>query len=122
MSGFWTYQSGAPYAPFVSVPASQTKWTSALNVNVLPRGALRTESLSEATVRLEKVLRAGVHRFGFYADVQNLFNRGTVTSRSGRFPSVQLTDGRGETFKVWLGGPLAQMAGRQVTLGARWSF
>jgi hypothetical protein len=74
------------------VPKSQTKWTGSLNVNVLPRGTLWTDSLSQASLRVEKVAKHGVHRFGLYADIENLFNQGTGTVENGRYPSVQLTD------------------------------
>jgi hypothetical protein len=98
------YQSGLPCAPFVSVPASQVKWTRAR---------------SEASLWVEKVVHAGVHRFGFYADIQNRTNQDSVTSENGRYTSVQVTDDQGQQRDVWLGGPLTRMAGRQITLGER---
>ena len=122
VNGFWSYESGAPYAPYVSVPKSATKWTDALNVNVLPRGTFSTERVTQTAVRIEKVVRDGVHRFGVYADIQNLFNQGAVLSNNRRYPSTQLTDDQGKPFNVLVTGPLTQMPGRQITLGARWSF
>jgi hypothetical protein len=122
LNAYWFWQSAAPYSVYASVPASQTRWTRAMSINVVPTDAFLGQSVSNTAVRVEKVLRFGVHRFGFYADIQNVFNLGSVTSQNGLYPNRTLTDSQGNDFKVWLGGPLAQVAGRQTTLGVRWTF
>jgi hypothetical protein len=122
VNAIWSYQSGLPYAPVVNVGTGSTRWSSPFAVNVLPRGTFRTEGCTRTSLRVEKVLRSGIHRFGVYADVENPFNRSTVLTNSGRYPSAQLTDDQGQQFPVWFNGPLTQLEGRQITLGARWTF
>jgi hypothetical protein len=122
LNAFVSYHSGAPYLAQVNVGRRSTGWTRALLVNATTRGAFETEGLVQTALRIEKVVRAGGHRFGVYADVQNVFNAGTVTANSQLYPFKTSTDQRGQSFKLWLTGPVAQMEGRQVTLGARWTF
>ena len=58
-----------------------------------------------------------VHRFGLYADLENALNRGVVTARNARYPSVGIS---GNT--VLFGSATAVTPARQITFGARWSF
>ena len=64
----------------------------------------------------------GIHRFGFYADIENLFKQQVVLSRESRYPGRDLSDFEGNSFTVPFGGPRTLSPGRQITLGARWSF
>jgi hypothetical protein len=57
------------------------------------------------------------HRFGIFADVANLFNTATVTTRQARVPNTTIS---GST--VLFGAPTAVQGARQVTFGGRWIF
>jgi len=59
------------------------------------------------------VIQVDMHRFGVYADMINLFNSNTVTSRQNIYPSSGGVD-----FLA----PTGIQGARQVTFGARWSF
>ena len=122
VNGYWQYGSGYPYNAYVRVATSRTAWSGTLNVNVDNRDQHATPAYSQLDLRFEKVFNVGFHRFGLYADVANIFNQGTVLSNQTRYPSISLSDTTGKSFPVYFGGPLTQMAGRQITLGARWSF
>lgn len=123
VNAYWRYLSGWPYAPYGRIPTSVTAWSSTLNVNLQPRGGpYMTPSEKNLDLRLEKVFDIGFHRFGVYADIQNVLNSGYAISPQTRYPTIALTDQTGESFNVPFGGPLALNAGRQVTLGGRWSF
>jgi hypothetical protein len=116
--------SGFAYTPFQRLTASQTGYpftgsTGGRNVFLEPRGNRRNPTQNIVDVRFEKVFTYGVHRFGLYADVANLFNTGTVTETQARVPSVAIS---GYPDPVLFGAPSALVDGRQVTLGARWSF
>jgi hypothetical protein len=63
---------------------------------------------------------AGNNRIGIYSDIQNVFNRGTVTSRITRRTSVTLPDG--SSFSLPFNTPGALQAPRQIRIGGRWSF
>jgi hypothetical protein len=122
VNAYWRYASGLPYAPYVLVPTSRTQWSGSLAVNAEPRERFMTPSTTQTDFRIEKVIKLGFHRFGFYADVQNAFNQNVVQTANTRYPSVALRDGLGQRFNVYFAGPLTQLAGRQITLGGRWSF
>ena len=123
INAYWRYLSGWPYAPYGRVPTSTTAWSGTLNVNLQPRGGLyMTPNETNLDLRLEKVFDIGFHRFGVYADIQNVLNQGIAISPQTRYPNIALTDVAGQSFNVAFGDPLALNAGRQITLGGRWSF
>ena len=122
LNAYFRYLSGWPYAPYGRVPTSTTAWSGTLNVNLLERGYFLTDNETNLDLRLEKVFDIGVHRFGVYADIQNVFNKAYMTSPQTRYPSISLTDLKGDSFNVAFGNPIALNAGRQVTIGGRWSF
>ncbi len=123
VNGYWQYGSGEPYAAYYRVSTSRTDWTSSIYVNVDSRDMHISNAYSQLDLRLEKVINVGIHRFGFYADIANLFNQNTVVSNNGRYPSTSLSNiTTGASYPVYFGGPLTTLAGRQITLGARWSF
>jgi len=78
-----------------------------------PFGSRRNDFINQVDLRLEKVIQVDIHRFGLYADMINLFNSNTVTTRQSIF------SGSGGVDFL---GPTAIQGARQVTLGARWSF
>ena len=57
------------------------------------------------------------HRFGVFADIFNLFNTATVTTRQARYPNTTIS---GAT--VLYQAPTAVQGARQVTFGGRWMF
>jgi hypothetical protein len=122
VSGYYQYHSGEPYAVYYRVPSSLTNWNTGIYVNIDNRDQQLSNAYSQLDLRLEKVFSYRIHRFGVYADISNLFNQNTVLTNNGRYPSTSLSDNLGNTFNVNTGGPLSTMAGRQIILGARWSF
>jgi hypothetical protein len=136
LSGYWRYLSGYPYVPYARVRAGSglgVNWTSYINTNLVASGAnpnFMTESETSTDLRLEKVFNLGIHRIGVYADIQNVFNEATILSVQTRYPDRTLSyhdpassDPNSITdVKVPFGAPLTVSAGRQVTLGFRWSF
>jgi hypothetical protein len=123
VSGYWRYLSGWPYTPYSRMPASRFDWTNSINVNIEPRGTYLNDSESNVDMRVEKVIDFGIHRFGVYADFQNLFNTGVVDSRGDRYPTQTLTDpATGDSVVLAFGDPRSMNAGRQITFGGRWSF
>jgi hypothetical protein len=123
VSGYWRYLSGTPYTPYSRMPASRFNWTGSINVNLEPLGTYRNDGQTNVDLRLEKVIDFGIHRFGVYADMSNLFNTGVVTGRILRYPTQTLTNpANGESVVVAFGDPQQMNAGRQITFGGRWSF
>ena len=58
-------------------------------------------------------------RFGVYTQILNAFNASTITSTQNRVPSVTIA---GLASPVLYGAPGTIFVGRQVNIGARWSF
>ena len=56
-------------------------------------------------------------RFGVFADITNLFNTATVTTRQERNPNTTIS---GST--VLYQAPTALQLARQVSFGGRWMF
>jgi hypothetical protein len=109
--------SGVTYTPFTRYTAGTIDWTSSVDVWIEPQGTYRVDPLHVVDLRLEKVFRAGVNRFGVYTDIENLFNVGTAITAQTRYPSAAIS---GNT--VLFGSASAVTAARQVTFGGRWSF
>ncbi len=124
VNGYWRYESGWPYAPYVRVSSGLTNWTNAVNNNIMPRGGpFMVPSYTQTDLRVEKVFNYGVNRFGAYLDLQNAFNQNSVQSVITRYPSAGVTDPfTGNYQAVLFGGPSRQQSARQITLGVRWSF
>ncbi len=117
VNAFFRATSGRTYTPFNRVASSRVNWTSSVDIHLEEQGRYRTEAVRTVDLRLEKVFSADVHRFGLYADVENMFNTGAALTRNARFPSVTITGN-----VVDFGGATAVVAPRQITFGARWSF
>lgn len=109
--------SGTTYSPVQRLTAGTINWTSSNDVFLEPRGSYRNDHLNIVDLRLEKVFNVGFNRFGLYADIENLFNVGTVTGRQNRYPFLAISG-----TNVPFGGPTAVTAARQTTFGVRWSF
>jgi hypothetical protein len=123
VSGYWRYLSGWPYTPYSRMPASRFGWPNSINVNLEPRGSHLNDKETNLDLRVEKVLDFGIHRFGVYADIANVFNTGVVDARGDRYPTQTLTDpATGQSVVLAFGDPRSMNPGRQVTFGGRWSF
>jgi len=122
VNAYFRYLSGWPYSPYVRVGTGTTAWSSTLNINLVERGYFVTPNSTNLDLRFEKVFDIGLHRFGIYADISNTLNRAYMTSPQTRYPNISLTDLKGKSFTVKFGDPTAINAGRQITLGGRWSF
>jgi hypothetical protein len=133
-SGYWRYLSPWPYAATRSKGSSTFNWVRSLTLNLDERGSSApdpttgesvfqyTGKESRLDLRLEKVFNYGIHRFGVYADIANVFNQGAVTGVATRYPDTSLTDYSGNDFTLNFGGPTSIQVARQVTFGVRWSF
>jgi hypothetical protein len=130
VNGAWLYLSGQPYTPYARVSGGLTNWPNTLNVNILPLGSYRLDTQTNTDIRFEKVFNYGIHRFGVYADFQNLFNQLTVLAAQTRYPyrtltyhnpadadPTKLTD-----VRIPFGAPQSVNPSRQITFGLRWSF
>jgi hypothetical protein len=117
LNAYWQNMSGSTYTPFSRITASTINWTGSVDVQIEPQGSYRNDRLNVVDLRAEKVFNFGIHRFGLYADVENLFNAGIVSTRQTRFPSASIS---GNT--VEFGWPTAVISARQLTFGTRWSF
>ena len=134
VNGYFSYLSGWPYAAYTRVSSGTVAWSGALNVNINERGSSALNPLTQQSVfqwtepekrfdvRFEKIFKYGVHRFGVYADIQNLLNWGGITGIQTRYPSASVTDAAGNNVPIYFGGPTALQSARQATFGLRWSF
>jgi hypothetical protein len=78
-----------------------------------PRGSQRNDFFHQVDLRAEKAFRVQQHRFGIYADMTNLFNTATITTRQARVPSSGGIDYQ---------APTVVQGARQITFGGRWAF
>ena len=117
LNAYWRSLSGTTYTPFSRISASTINWTGSVDVLIEPQGTHRNPQLDIVDLRLEKVFPLGFNRLGIYADIENLFNTGTIVSAQTRFPSATISGNR-----VLFGAPTGINAARQVTFGGRWSF
>ena len=117
VNGYFRSVSGQTYTPFSRQTAGRVNWTGSVDVNLEPQCTDRIDALNVLDVRLEKVFSVDVHRFGLYADIENVFNASPILTRNARFPSAAIA---GNT--VLYGGATAVNAARQATIGVRWSF
>jgi hypothetical protein len=117
LSAYFQAVSGYNYTPYTSVAKSKTNWSGSLSVNVEPLNSRLLPFDNELSLRAEKVVKVGIHRFGFYADIANVFNSAIVTGVVTRVDGSSIL-GQTVPFET----PTALIAGRQGTLGVRWSF
>ncbi len=117
VNGYFRSVSGQTYTPFSRQTAGRVNWTGSVDVQLEEQGTDRIKALNVLDVRLEKVFSIDVHRFGIYADIENVLNASAALTRNARFPSAAIA---GNT--VLYGGVTAVTAARQATFGVRWSF
>jgi len=115
LGGNYTGLSGRHFAPQQIFTSRQLSVGSSSRRTIFlePRGSRENDFINQVDLRLEKVIQVDMHRFGVYADMINLFNSNTVTSRQNIYPSSGGVD-----FLA----PTGIQGARQVTFGARWSF
>ena len=119
LGGAYFGYSGRPYTPYVQLTNGQVALPTNARRRVFlePRGTERNDFFNQIDLRAEKAFRYGGQRFGVFADIFNLFNTATVTTRQDRYPSTTIS---GAT--VAYQAPTAVQAARQITFGARWMF
>jgi hypothetical protein len=119
LNAYYRALSGRTYTPvqLVSGSPSVLNWTGSLNILLEPRGSRRYETEHVVDFRAEKVFNVGIHRFGIFMDVANLFNNDTVVAVQTRVPSRDIL---GNT--VLFEAPTGLVGARQLTFGGRWSF
>jgi hypothetical protein len=124
IDGYFRWMSGTPYVPYSRIRSSNLGWpfSSYVTPNLEAPGEHRNDNFNQTDLRLEKVFTFGIHRFGVYLDIVNLFNQSIVTARQTRYPDRNLPGPNGEENYVPFGGPTAVMGARQFTIGGRWSF
>jgi hypothetical protein len=121
LGGVYTGLSGRPFTPYFQYTATALNLpsvpSSRRQVLLEPRGTERNDFYHNVDLRAEKAFKAQGHRFGVYADVVNLFNTASVTTRQARYPNTSIS-GNTVAYKA----PTAVQGARQVTIGARWIF
>jgi hypothetical protein len=122
VSAYFVATSGLPYGRIQQFSSSVVGpgVSTTRRILIQPRGAFYLPNLDQLDLRIEKNFNTGSNRFGVYADLANIFNRGTVTSVVTRPTSVTLRDG--QTYPLPFGTPAGIQAPRQIRIGARWSF
>src|SRR5919108_5649244 len=85
---YWSSLSGQTYTPFQRITGATLAWPSSVDVFIEPQGSYRNDRINIVDIRLEKVFNVGFNRFGVYADLENAFNTGVVTTRQTRYPSA----------------------------------
>jgi hypothetical protein len=111
--------SGRPFTPYGQYTNGQLNLPTSARRQIFlePRGTEKNDFYNDVDLRAEKAFRIQGHRFGVYADMVNLFNTATVTTRQARYPNTTIS---GST--VLYKAPTAIQGARQVTFGGRWSF
>ena len=72
-------------------------------------------------MRIEKTFTVSGNRFGIHGDIQNVFNRGGITSVLTRVPGTDTSTPQGiVTLPFETPGTIQDP--RQLRLGGRWSF
>ncbi len=119
LGGVYTGLSGRPFTPYQRYSTSQLNLPTNGRKEIFlePRGSERNDFYHNVDLRAEKAFRVENHRFGIYADLVNLLNTGTITSRQARVPSTTIS-GHAVLYKA----PTGVQGARQVTIGGRWMF
>ena len=119
LGGNYTGLSGRPFTPYGQFSNSQLNLPSSSRRQIFlePRGSERNDFFHQVDLRAEKALTIQTHRFGIYADILNLFNTATVTTRQARYPNTTIS-GNTVAYKA----PTVVQGARQVTFGGRWMF
>jgi hypothetical protein len=132
LNAYYRYLSGTTYAPFQRFGSSAINYvaSSAGRQPFLePRGSRRLEGESYLDLRLEKIFKIGsdTDRLSVYADIQNVFNEGTILARNSRHPTTSVVGPDPDTGEftfvpIDFEAPTVIVQPRRFLLGARWSF
>jgi len=137
VNAYYRFLSGIPYnAQYRLVSADRRALgyasipSSLRTIFLEPRGSRNFDNQSTLDLRVDKIFKfgQGSDRLSVYADIKNVFNKGTVDDLWVR-TETDTTLGNAEfpasgecPCTVPFEGPLNVIPGRQITLGARWSF
>jgi hypothetical protein len=122
-NAYYSYLTGRTWTPVQRYSSRQIAWPGFSSGGRQPRlepfGNRRLENEDNLSLRIEKIFKLGqgTDRLAVYADVQNVFNAGTVLAVQGRYPSVSIADA-----PVAFASPTTITGPRRMLLGARWSF
>jgi hypothetical protein len=133
INAYYRFFSGFPYSPLVrfggddrralGLDLSPSAWRT---IVAEPKGTRHYDNQSLLDLRLEKIFKvgAGKDKIAVYADINNVFNKGTVSRVVTRLDgsTVGTTECDGTYCNVPFEGPVNLVPPRQVTFGARWSF
>jgi hypothetical protein len=117
LNAYYRLLSGTTYNAVQRLAGSVINYSFPIDINLEPAGSRRNDRLSLLDLRVEKVVKAGINRFGVYLDASNLLNATTVTARQTRHPGRPIAG-----FNVLFGDPTAVTLPRQATVGLRWWF
>jgi hypothetical protein len=125
VNAYYRFLSGTTWTPYQRYSSRLINWPGFASGGrqpfLEPRGDRRLDSENYLDMRLEKIFRlgTGTNRLSVYADIQNVFNAGTITNANARYPEVSIA---GYDTPVAFGSPTAIAQPRKFILGARWSF
>ena len=124
VNAYFLANSGLPYNRIQQFPTSVVGAGSSSTyrrIPINPRGTYHLPKRTQLDLRLEKNFNfAGSNRVGIYMDIENVANRGGITSKVTRSTSVTLANG--STFSLPFDTPGGIQAPRQIRIGGRWSF
>jgi outer membrane receptor protein involved in Fe transport len=125
LNAYYRYLSGRTWTPYQRYGSDEIEWPGFASQGREPLleafGNRRLDNESYLDLRIEKIFKlgAGTDRLAIYADVQNIFNAGTILAVNERYPEVSIS---GYDQAVAMGDPTEISAPRRMLLGARWSF
>jgi hypothetical protein len=135
VNAYWRTLSGRNYTPFQRFGSSAINFATtyfSASAGRSPfleaRGSRHLPTENYLDLRLEKIVQIGARkdRVAVYADITNLFNKGTITAKLTRVPTTTVTlpppAAIGSTAPVNFEAPSQIIAPRQIVLGGRWSF
>jgi hypothetical protein len=123
-NAYWHMISGRTFTPFQQFSASTlglSGQSSSYRRPLLePLGSERNPWERIVDLSFEKVMPFSARdRIGIYMQILNAFNASTITSTQNRVPNVTIA---GVANPVLYGAPGTIFVGRQINIGARWSF
>jgi hypothetical protein len=121
LSAAYRFTSGTTWTPYERFSSRDIEYprSAGRQPRLEPFGNRRLDNESYVSLRLEKIFKlgTGTDRLSIYADIQNLFNAGTITDVQERYPSISIAD-----HDVAFSSPTTIADPRRWLLGARWSF
>ena len=121
LNAYYSYLTGRTWTPYQRYSSRQISYPRSAGRQPFLEafGDRRLDNENNLDLRFEKIFKvgAGTDRISVYADVQNLFNEGTITAVNTRYPQTSIA---GEN--VAFSSPTTITGPRRWLLGARWSF